>query len=387
MAKIFPVIVPAKVLKGGKHKIRISVSHNGETRYIVTDIIIDSEKEFKNGTIVKRFDAAALNAKLRNILLTTQKSLDEIEYADGLSCPELVTLIKHGNRAVYITFGELFDEFISVSRAGESSLRVYKNLWHTMPDTLKTLRVSNLTFSSLLATEKFLTKNGNKSASIRNKMLLLKQMVTFAVNSGYANFRINPFANYKVPKMPIRDAWLTVEEIKAIRDFKAVRSIQAFYRDMFMLSYYLGGINMADLIKMRFVKDQAKIKYTRQKTQYRIGDQNVEFELPDEARNIINKYIRQDGALFRQKYAYSVSNAISSSLSSIAKALDIPNLIFYSARKSFSQHAFELGINTNIIDYILGHSVNRRGSCIYHYINVTPQMATNALRKVLDNLK
>ena len=61
MAKIFPVIVPAKVLKGGKHKIRISVSHNGETRYIVTDIIIDSEKEFKNGTIVKRFDAAALN--------------------------------------------------------------------------------------------------------------------------------------------------------------------------------------------------------------------------------------------------------------------------------------------------------------------------------------
>lgn len=60
MASISTVIVPAKVLKGGKHKVRIAIAHNSETRYIITDVKIDSEKEFKNGQVVKRDDAAFL---------------------------------------------------------------------------------------------------------------------------------------------------------------------------------------------------------------------------------------------------------------------------------------------------------------------------------------
>jgi hypothetical protein len=38
MANISAVIVPAKALADGKQKVRLAVSHNGATRYIVTDI-------------------------------------------------------------------------------------------------------------------------------------------------------------------------------------------------------------------------------------------------------------------------------------------------------------------------------------------------------------
>lgn len=65
MASLRAVILPAKALKNGRHKIRVSVAHNGETRYLVTNIIIDSAREFKNGAIVKRPDAAILNTRLR----------------------------------------------------------------------------------------------------------------------------------------------------------------------------------------------------------------------------------------------------------------------------------------------------------------------------------
>ena len=71
----------------------------------------------------------------------------------------------------------------------------------------------------------------------------------------------------------------------------------------------------------------------------------------------------------------------------LAKATGIKQLIYYSARKSFSQHAFDLGISTSIIDFILGHRVDKGGTSLYSYISVTPEMATNAVRKVLDNLK
>ena len=71
----------------------------------------------------------------------------------------------------------------------------------------------------------------------------------------------------------------------------------------------------------------------------------------------------------------------------LQKELGIKRLIYYSARKSFSQHAFNLGISTSTIDYILGHRLDRNSTSLYKYISVTPDLATAAIRKVLDNLK
>lgn len=85
MANIRAIIVPAKVLKGGKHKVRIAVAHNSKTRYIVTDIIIDSDKEFKDGRIVKRPDAAIMNTKLRGLLDRYQEAIYNIPYIGHLT--------------------------------------------------------------------------------------------------------------------------------------------------------------------------------------------------------------------------------------------------------------------------------------------------------------
>lgn len=71
----------------------------------------------------------------------------------------------------------------------------------------------------------------------------------------------------------------------------------------------------------------------------------------------------------------------------LAALTGIKNLIYYSARKSFSQHAFDLGISESVIDYILGHRVDKGGTSLYAYISVTPEKATAAIRKVLDHLK
>ena len=95
MATIRTVIVPTKALKGGRHKVRVSVAHNGETRYIPTSIIIDNAREFKNGIVVNRGDAAFLNTKLRKMVQHYQDAIDELGYIDGLTCPELVYSITY----------------------------------------------------------------------------------------------------------------------------------------------------------------------------------------------------------------------------------------------------------------------------------------------------
>ena len=83
--------------------------------------------------------------------------------------------------------------------------------------------------------------------------------------------------------------------------------------------------------------------------------------------------------ILRKPYAFLIKNEP-------VKALGLKKLIYYAARKSFSQHAFMLGISTSVIDYILGHRVDKTSTSLYNYISVTPELASSALRKVLDQL-
>jgi hypothetical protein len=92
MATFSLVIVPAKKLSDGTHKIRIRVAHNSDTRFITTEIVV-RENEFKNGKIVQRPDKDFLNIKLQEWYNTYFKRYLELEHADSLTCVQLVKII------------------------------------------------------------------------------------------------------------------------------------------------------------------------------------------------------------------------------------------------------------------------------------------------------
>ena len=93
MATLKLTIVPAKKLIDGRHKIRVSLAHNSETRYIPTECIIDDESEFKDGIVIGRSDASGMNVKLRNLLNYYQDIIDHTSFISGYSCSELRELL------------------------------------------------------------------------------------------------------------------------------------------------------------------------------------------------------------------------------------------------------------------------------------------------------
>ncbi|MDE7465026.1 MAG: site-specific integrase [Muribaculaceae bacterium] len=391
MATIHPIILPAKALKGGRHKIRISVAHNGETRYIVTNIVIDSFKEYKNGVIVKRPDAPYLNTKLRGLLQKYQMALDELDYINGLSCAEVVFFLKNYGHDKDRTIQSIFEEYVENARMKQSTKFNYKIIWNTISKNLNTMQpVKNITYHTLLNLDKFLRDRNLSIATIGLYLGCLRAVINYAIKAGYVKFNVNPFTYYSFPGLVVRQCWLTVEEVKKIRDLDTrKRNIQKC-RDFFMLSYYLGGINIADLLEINFKEHPKSIRYSRLKTSEQQKINNVvEFDMPNEALEIIHKYMGKDGFLnvspsqrkARMKEFFSLN------MKTLAKLTGIKKIIFYSARKSFSQHAFNLGISTSTIDYILGHKLNGGRSSLYSYIYVTPKMASEAIRKVLDSLK
>lgn len=392
MATLNSVIVPGKALKGGRHKVRISVAHNGEFRYILTDIVLNSAKEFKNGQIVKRPDAAILNTKLRGIMQKCQRAIDELEYIEGLTCPELVYQIKHAERYRHRTLSSIYTEYIDYTRLKPGTRSFYASSINCIIECLgDKLLVENINHSTILALDKFMREDKKfKQSTIRNRLVFLMVLLNYAKRCGYVQFRVDPFFGYELPKAEVRQSWLSVDEVRAIRDFQPPTKGQALAKDLFMLSYYLGGINMVDMQDLNFNENPTRIHYVRKKTEHRPKlNKFVEFDIPAEALEIINRRKGDDGRLAlsenqRKEHCHSLFDL---HLRKIATALNIPNLIYYSARKSFSQHAFDLGVDTPTIDYILGHRVDKNSTSLFNYITVTPELATQAVKIVLDNLR
>ena len=390
MATLNAVVISSKAVKGGKNKVRISVAHNGQTRYIVTDIVLNSNSEFKNGHVVKRPDAAMLNVKVRKYLQYYQSVLDGLEYTSGLTCPELVYQLLNAGNSKHRTLQSIFDEYITYARIKPSTAKCYRTQWNCISRCINgSMLAENVTHATILSLDKQLRSRA-KPSTVRIIITFLRTLLNYAKGCGYVQFRVDPFFRYKLPPTEIRQSWLSVDEVKQLRDMEITNKWQAKARDIFMLSYYLGGINLADLLEIDFNKQTDTIRYIRKKTELKQKfNKYVEFDIPDEAKEIIGRYKDIDGhiCVAHSKSLRSHHNFVKNHLRNIANATGINQLIYYSARKSFSQHAFNLGIGTSVIDYILGHKVNKGGTSLYAYISVTPEMATRAVRQVLDNLK
>ena len=156
--------------------------------------------------------------------------------------------------------------------------------------------MENISYSTVVGLEKYLTDHGNSSSTIRGKQLFLMALYFFAQKCLYIPYKTDPWFGYKLPEAKVRDAWLTVEEVARIRDANFKQRQRRLSRDLFMLSYYLGGINMVDMLRINFNECGKHIIYTRTKTENMPKiNKYVEFDMPDEALEIIERYKQPNG--------------------------------------------------------------------------------------------
>ena len=386
MATLSLTVLPAKALKDGKHKVRIALAHNSTTRYILTDVVLDNINEWKNGRVVKRGDAAYLNAKLAQAIANAQKEIDSVPYTEGLTCAELLAAMKQSQVDKTRTLVSVFEEMLEVATCKETTKRTYRIIFialtKSIPETTMVANITPLMVRRMVAER---TKNCSPG-TVANALTLLGTILHYCQRNGYTHFVSLPTEGVQRPKIPIRQNWLTVEQVRQIRDLTNITVCDRKFRDYFMLSYYLGGVNLIDLATINFAECGTHLKYVRTKTNRMVkANPYVEFDIPYEAQDIISRYIQPSGYL---ELWDAKKEALCVNLGQYARLFrehhDFPGLTYYSARKSFAQHAFNIGISESVIDYILGHSLGTNKSCLYSYIKVTPAMATEAVRKVCD---
>jgi hypothetical protein len=220
----------------------------------------------------------------------------------------------------------------------------------------------------------------------------IRTLVNRAIKLQLVRYDVHPFLYWHATQAEPRELDISVEDMRKFLTYESKAKGKQRSVDFFLLSYYLGGINLIDLVAYDFrnYKQQGILRYIRRKTRIKKrSNQYVEFTIPEEAYPIIDKYMNpKTGHILdvtESQYRTRL-NSIDTDLRNIAQGLGRTRKVtFYTARKSFVQHGFELGIPLETLEYCIGQSmkVNRP---IFNYVKIMRQHADLAIRQILEQL-
>lgn len=395
MATIKLAVLKHTKSKNGSYKIRISIGHRSETHYIVTPYSVNALSEFDNGIVVRVPNAHEINIKLRNLLNDYEERLERIDSPEDYTCKELRDLLKsmrtHSSKVTFKQVSEQYQkELIEDGRGSyagmlQNSLRLFFEF--TGGDVFLS-EISTITISEF---ERWLKRKGVSQTYISMTLSMTRTIVNRAIRMQLVTYSVHPFTYWKRPADPERELDISVEDVRAIRDAQPRLKKQRIARDIFMLSYYLGGINLIDLLEIDF-RGVSVLEYTRHKSRnMKLSDKRISFTLQPEAKELISKWMNRNTGRLDFGYKFSYKNFlayVTRSIKSLAKDIDIQDyrkVCYYTARKSFVQHGFDLGISLEVLEYCIGQSV-KNNRPIFNYLKIMRKHADVAFRQILDNL-
>lgn len=392
MATINITVLPSRVNLDGSYTIRIALTHSGKTSYIASPYSIENLNQWKNNRVVGRDDASVLNLKLRNILNVYQDRIDSLPdcYMTCNQVRDIITMQSHNT----VTVKDYVDKFIK-QLLKEKRISYKKNIEYTFKAFFKCIG-EDIPFllispTSIKKYDKYLRANNQSDTTINIRMSHIKAIINYAIADGIVRYNIHPFNYYTLPEKNIRDICISIEEFSKLRDaeFTGVSKRRlTVARDLFLLSFYCAGINLTDLLSAKL--DENVITFIRKKTAKKKKNQKeVSLTLQPEAKEIIKKYISKSGKLsFGYRYAnYEDFRCfVTKSLNKIGRQFQFEKpLMYYSARKTFCQIGYEIGVPLYILEYAIGQTIKEaHNRPIFNYIKIMRSHADDAIRKVID---
>ncbi len=357
--------------KDGTFPIKLRVTHR--TSFLLSTGLSARQSEWKDNAFSQKApNYKARNVQLRELLNKVERVLFD-ERALQLSPRALrarieeVILARNAAEKTLLSYMALPREELSLST---------KNLYKWTADKVREFDADVLVADVTDAwIDKFVTHLRGRGI-VANSMLRILSRVKAAVQAAIEDGVLSraPYKKIPVRQVATRKRHLTLEMMRALRDMP-LTGRSAWARDMFFLSFYLIGINIADLYGLTELRD-GRAEYCRRKTKrlYSIA------VLP-EAQAIIDKWGGTTSLLYWQGLrSHEVARAaVSHNLSKI-----MPGLTSYYARHTWGTFAAELDIPMETISHALGHEIGSPTTAIYIAFNQKKVDAAN--RAVIDYL-
>lgn len=259
----------------GEFPLKLRISHLRKTVHINLDVKLTPEQwDAENEKIVEHKNASSLNS-----FITTKKTLAEsailkfglTNNLDKFSANDLKTVVESGGETSSKSAGHKFLPYFEKVRDSKKK----KNSRISHESTLRKM----LQYDPLLATRTFEDideayiramneawenqgmKTNSRAVFMRNIRAVINKAIDDKLTTTYA------FRKFSIERAPTDKRNLSWQELRMLRDFPIVNEFQQKYRDIFILCFYMRGINMVDLCQLTESNIRAgRINYIRSKT-------------------------------------------------------------------------------------------------------------------------
>lgn len=380
--------------KDGTYPIKLNVFHNKQI--MIATQLSASEKEW-NGN---EYSVRAQNYKPRNIVArgiinkaeTVIFTLEQQEKLKSTTDKALKKLIEDAisskveNQKTFLYY---LDEFVS-KKTNQGTKSIYTTTRNKIEEYDSHCTFESMDKSWLENFEAWMAKTMKVNAyaiHLRN----IRSVFNYAIDEEYTT--LYPFRRFSIKKEETRKRSLTAEQLRLLRDYPC-EEYQIRYRDMFMLMFYLIGVNAADLFNAkRSALVNGRFEYKRAKT-----GKLYSIKVEPEAQDIIEKYKGKDYLLNimdeygnYKDFLHRMGIGLKQIGETERKGLGgkksrnplFPDLSSYWARHTWATVAAELDVPKEVIAHALGHSwANSTTTDIY--IRFDMKKVDEANRKVID---
>lgn len=306
-------------------RIRTTKTENGRTKVTYSDTGIRlREDQFKNGLVTKHPKAQEYNFRLLSLL----------------NAPEKVTR----------SFMEHFSDYKD-RPVGYYHKRKLESIYRILAT-----RNPSPTLEFVMRLGRELTNEGKHPNYVAGILKIVRSVIGVMVACGDLDYHKNPFNHYELKWVKTEKARLTLEELTTLQKCKLFHlKGPELARDMYMVSYYQGGVRFGDLCRLSKDNIQGeRFHYTMSKT-------GLQMNLPlhPTTLSILKKYKYQFPLKINWRHEEKSINAknalMNKHLKNACKLAGVPEVTFHTSRHSIADHAVKKKLSSKQLQGILGH--------------------------------
>ena len=361
------------VNKKGTYPVKIKVYFQGKPKYYPTGICMSTKEE------------------LEEVLESKSKKNIEIQYIIHKEFNRILKyvdiLVERGtfsfsnlNNMLGKNIGGTLNEMISAKikeleneeKFGTSAF--YKGTLSLLKRYMKhDVPIKEVTVEWLNGLEKFILKTANQTTVAMN-MRNIRATMNIAKQVGVIRESDYPFGRgkYQIKEGSGKKKALNKKQLKAIAEYSDGSMTTEFYRDLWLFIYFCNGLNVADLISLKFSDIQnGEISFIRKKTKDRTRDvKRIYAAITPEMYSIINKWGNDpkksvyifpflkpgDSVWEHEKKKKNLTKLINKRMKMIGEKLNLGKITTYVARHTYATVLRNEGVPISIISPMLGHS-------------------------------
>lgn len=387
--------------KDGTYPIKIYLRHNREI-LIATGYSCE-ESEFANGLLSKRHDNYKVkNAKLKSMLSMVEMEMISMSASGKLEDMTDKELKSHLQDKLFgkvsdslkekkKRFTDFLNEFLE-TKTNAGTIRTYITTRYNIEAYDPNCTFDTMDKNWLMSFDKWMVSRdlsvNYRAFNFRN----IRSVFNYAIDNDYTT--LYPFRKFKIKQEETYKRSMNIDQLRKLMNYEC-EEYQKKYRDLFMLMFYLIGINAGDLLTLKHENlYNGRIEYHRMKT-----NKYYSIKVEPEAMEIIERYKGEEYLLSfmdGNKTYKDILKQMNNQLKLIGKVErkglggkktrepEFPEISSYWSRHTWATIAADLDIPVETISMALGHKAGYKITNVY--IKFNHKKIDEANRKVIDHV-